>query len=227
MPGQVSPKEPDELYRPNRILPSWEYTAESFLSYTFASCNEEFEGCALIDTAAQHGLIVVSGSRRCSSVTRACTRVLVKNDEQAKQQRPNVEHCETRPMWNDRAFAEDAAEPDAHLELRPHLQGPGPPDPQGEEEGEGGTQVRWARDELDDATYEPSSREEGAGPGGHWDSDVSPSGSFGNPCGVGCGDHGSASEDKLRLWRMDGPTQPQEPPWLIHKCPYCKYGGLI
>ena len=59
------------------------------------------------------------------------------------------------------------------------------------------------------------------------DSDVSPSGSFGNPCGVGCGDHGSASEDKLRLWRMDGPTQPQEPPWLIHKCPYCKYGGLI
>ena len=52
----VSPDGPGQLVRPD--LPSMfeEYMSGAFLNYTFATCHEP-GGCALIDTAAQHGLI--------------------------------------------------------------------------------------------------------------------------------------------------------------------------
>ncbi|CAE7707824.1 unnamed protein product, partial [Symbiodinium necroappetens] len=45
-----------QVFRPLTLL-SEEYMSEVLLSYTFASSNDESEGCALVDTAAQHGLI--------------------------------------------------------------------------------------------------------------------------------------------------------------------------
>ena len=54
---QVFEKEPNGFERQDRPLLSEEYMSEVLLSYTFASSNDESEGCALVDTAAQHGLI--------------------------------------------------------------------------------------------------------------------------------------------------------------------------